>query len=627
MTMRVADWVMARLAEEGIGHVFVLPGGGAMHLNDALACHPGLQAVPCQHEQACGIAAEAYGRTGAPGAPRFGVALVTTGPGATNAVTPVAGAWIDSVPLLVISGQAKRADLLQGRPLRQTGVQEVDIVSVVRPITKFAAVVQEPRSIARLMDEALRVMRSGRPGPVWLDIPLDVQAAPVDLAQLERHDVREDGDGFETGKATSTQQATAHQDRLIQTVVQRLHHAHRPLLLAGHGVRLSGAGERLASLAHRLGIPCAFTWNAMDLLPYDDPLYVGRPGVVATRAANFAVQNADLLVCIGARLDPVVTGYNRRQFGRSAAKVIVDVDPHELQDKTDVPDALRVEMDAGEFLDRLQSAWALEGQPLNIDDWRDRCAGWKQRYPMHQAEDFPTSGAVGHAHFVHALSAAAPPDTLITTGSSGLAVEFFYAGFRNKTGQRLFLTSGLGAMGYGLPAAIGACLAQGRQPCLAVESDGSLQLNVQELATMAAQRLPICLFVMNNGGYASIRNTQRHYFNGRYLGSNADSGLTMPDLSALAHAYGVSHAVIDDAADLEGQLARAMALPRPCVVDVRLVAEETLQPKCAAMPQAGGGMLSMPLEDMSPLLDLSVLRAEMMVPLSDASFTARGVTS
>lgn len=621
MTMRVADWVMTRLVQEGIGHVFVLPGGGAMHLNDALACEPKLKAVPCQHEQACGIAAEAYGRTGRLGAPRFGVAMVTTGPGATNAVTPVAGAWIDSIPLLVISGQAKRADLLSGRALRQTGVQEVDIVSVVKPITKLATLVREPIAIRAALEEALHAMLDGRPGPVWLDIPLDVQAAPIEPDSLPAWGgpapdrVESGGHGSRAAPSTTS---------LLDDVIDRLLNAQRPLILAGHGVRLAEAGAELSEFAHRLGVPCVFTWNAMDLMAHNDPLNIGRPGVVATRAANFAVQNADLLICVGARLDPVVTGYNRNQFGRNAKKILVDIDADELIDKQDVPDALAVQMDASEFIIGLLQRAKGQGQ-LAIGDWRDRCCQWKVRYPLHKGEEFPLRGPISHAHFVSAFSEAAPSNTLIATGSSGLAIEFFYAGFRNKEGQRLFLTSGLGAMGFGLPAALGACLALGREPCLAVESDGSLQLNIQELATMSAQALPICLFVMNNAGYASIRNTQRNYFNGRYLGSNADSGLVMPDLGAVARAYGVGHTVITDCGDLTEQLARAMQIPRPCIVDVRLVAEEALQPKCAAIPQPDGGMLSMPLEDMSPLLSLEEMQREMLAPLAAASLKARGL--
>lgn len=613
MTQTVSDWLLARISEAGVRHVFVLPGGGAMHLNDALARSEQLQAVACQHEQACGIAAEAYGRTGAAESPGFGVAMVTTGPGATNAVTPVAGAWIDSIPMLVISGQAKRSDLLNGRPLRQSGVQEVDIVSVVQPITKFATTVQTPAEVPGAFAQAMQAMRGGRPGPVWLDIPLDVQAAPMPADATAHY--------FGSADVEPSRTSACPSDAELEQLERLLSGARRPLVLVGHGVRIAGAGLALRRWVERLGLPCVFTWNAMDLLPYAHKLNIGRPGVVATRGANFAVQNADLLLCLGARLDPVVTAYNRRAFGRSAIKIIVDIDREELQDKRDVPDSIPICADARTLLEAL---WARSlGSELDIETWRQRCRRWKLDHPLHPPLSHAQRGAITHAYFVQAFSDAAPTDTLIATGSSGLAVEFLYAGFQNKEGQRVFLTSGLGAMGYCLPAAIGACLGAGGKPTLAVESDGSLQLNVQELATLAAQKLPVCLFVMNNAGYASIRNTQRNYFSSRYLGSDAASGLGQPDLRLLAEAYGVGYGRIDDAADLVAQLRRAIAQPRPCLIDVQLQPDEALQPKCAAIPQPDGGMLSMPLEDMSPLLSLAALRDEMMVPLAEASIKAR----
>ena len=607
-SIRVADWIMQRLADEGLRHVFVLPGGGAMHLDDGLACEPRLTAVPCHHEQACGIAAEAYGRTGHAGNPGFGVALVTTGPGATNVITPVAGAWIDSIPLLVISGQAKRADRLNGRPLRQGGVQEVDIVPMVRSVTKYAATVTDPADIRRHLDSALHAMSSGRPGPVWLDVPLYVQAAPVDADTLP--------------PALLPQPATGAPPDLAP-VAAWLTEARRPLLLAGHGVRLAGADGRLRSLVERLGVPLATTWNATDILPWDHPLNAGRPGVVAARGANFAVQNCDLLISVGCRLDNIITAYHPRGFARAARKVMVDVDPHEL-DAKDMTLDLALAMDAGTFTDALDAASEGLALPPALAEWRARIADWKQRYPVFDAATAPSSGRIGHFQFADALSDAIAPDTLIATGSSGLAVEAFYTAFRNKAGQRMFLTSGLGAMGYGLPAAIGACLGNGSRPMVAVESDGSLQLNLQELATLAGRRLPICLLVMNNDGYCSIRNTQRNYFDGRYLGTGPEAGLAMPELERLAAAYRLPYLCLDDAATLADGLTRAMALPRPCVIDVRLLRDETLAPKCAAIPLPDGSMRSMPLEDMSPLLPLETLRREMSIALSPASLEARG---
>ena len=367
--------------------------------------------------------------------------------------------------------------------------------------------------------------------------------------------------------------------------------AKRPLLLAGHGVRLAGAAKEFMALAEHLQIPVATTWNALDILPWEHPLCVGRPGVVALRSANFAVQNCDLLISIGCRLDNIITAYNPRGFARAAKKVVVDVDANEIA-KLDMAIDLSVVADAKALLDALASQTQLAALP-ETESWIARCADWKKRYPVNDGQPFPGAGPINHYHFVSALSDAIPPDTLVSTGSSGLAVEVFYTVFRNKTGQRVFLTSGLGSMGYGLPAAIGACLANGRKPMVAIESDGSLQLNLQELATLVAQQLPITLIVMNNAGYASIRNTQRNYFAERYIGTGPEAGLMMPDLEKVADTYGLPFLRIEDAAQLAEGLRTMLSTPGPKLIDMRLKPNETLAPKVAALPQANGSMLSM----------------------------------
>ncbi|MBA3023946.1 MAG: thiamine pyrophosphate-binding protein [Gammaproteobacteria bacterium] len=601
---RVADYIADFITSLGVGHVFLLPGGGAMHLVDAVGKCPQIETVACLHEQAAAISAEAYARINE----NIGVCMVTTGPGATNAITAVAGAWIESVPMMVISGQVKRADMLRGAPLRQKGVQEVDIIGMVRGITKYAITVERPEDIRSVMEQAAYLARSGRAGPVWIDVPLDVQGAPIDPASLP------------PWRAAVPSPSVATLTREIEQLQHLLSQAQRPLILAGHGVRLSGAAKLFRELAEKHGIPVVTTWNALDLLPYDHPLLVGRPGVVALRAPNFAIQNCDLLIAVGSRLDNIITAYNPRGFARNAQKIMVDVDRNEI-DKLDMDIALPIEADAGAFL----RAWQKSAIPEHPDwsDWKTRCTDWKLRYPVNDGAPFPASGPISHYQLMDALSDAIPADTLVSTGSSGLAVEAFYTVFRNKPGQRVFLTSGLGAMGYGLPAAIGACFANDRKPMVAIESDGSLQLNIQELATMRAFNLPICLVILNNEGYASIRNTQRNYFKGRYVGTGPEAGLLLPDLEKIAATYDLPFLRISDAAELHDKLQWAMAQPRPLLVDVRLVTDEALTPKVAALPQPDGSMLSMPLEDMSPLLPLEQLRAEMPSGLSVASLAAR----
>lgn len=605
MTMRVADWIMWRLAQEGLTDVFTLPGGGAMFLNDALAVCPDLTPIPCQHEQACGIAAEAYGRTHPAG---FGVALVTTGPGATNIITPVAGAWIESLPLLVISGQVKRADRLAGRNLRQTGVQEVNIVPMVESVTKYAQTLLEPKDVRIELERALHIMRQGRPGPVWLDIPLDVQAAPIDPADLAPY--------VPPMLDSSVQPALS---ASIATLTKLLNHAQRPLILAGHGVRISGGADVFRQLVRRLNIPCVFTWNAMDLLPFDDALYVGRPGTVAARAPNFAIQNADLLIVLGCRLDNVVTAHNLDGFGRYAEKLVVDIDPNELSRLPYSPKHLicgDVNAVMQTWLDELP-----EHAHTPWQTWRQTCLSWKVRYPAHEGHPLENSSPINHYALMNILSEQLRADRVIATGSSGLAIEVFYTSFRNKPRQRIFLTSGLGAMGYGLASAVGACIGTARKACYCIESDGSLMLNLQELATIAAQMLPITIVVMNNGGYASIRNTQTNYFERRFIGVDADSGVSIPRLSDVARQFGIEATTVDNHDDLIEAL--SLDSMRPRLIEVMLENTETLSPKCSALPQPDGSMLSMPLEDMSPLLSLEQLGAELFAPPSEQSFSAR----
>lgn len=597
---RVADYLLDRLADLGIQDVFFLPGGGAMYLNDALACETRITPVPCHHEQACGIAAEAYGRTHPSG---FGVAMVTTGPGATNVLTPVAGAWIESLPLFILSGQVKRPDALCGRPLRQSGVQEVDVVSMVKPITKYAVTIDAPENARKCFEEAIWHMRHGRPGPVWLDVPLDVQAAPIDPEKLLP---------FNPQVADVKSDLTNQMSELRELLSK----AKRPLVLAGHGVRIAGAAKQFKELVEKLGLPCVFTWNASDLLAWDNPLYVGRPGVVAARAPNFAVQNCDCLISIGCRLDNIITAYNPKGFARNAKKVVVDVDQNEL-DRHEMDITLSILSDAKDFIESCLTGSLSSNSDWGI--WREKCLDWKTRFTPLDGRSFQPDTPISHYEFVESISGAIPENQLVITGSSGLAVEVFYAAYQNKSGQRMFLTSGLGSMGYGVAAAIGACIGAGRIPTVCVESDGSLMLNLQELATLKALNLPITVVVMNNGGYASIRNTQRNYFEGRYLGTGPASGLYIPNFVEVAEGMGLA---AEDIRTVD-QLKKAFGSTGPRVLNVHLMSDEVLSPKVAAMPQPDGSIISMPLEDMSPLLSLDQLKAEMLVGIDPKSEKVR----
>ncbi|MAX52911.1 MAG: acetolactate synthase [Methylophaga sp.] len=595
---RVADYIFARVAELGVKEVFLLPGGGAMHLVDALGQNPDITFIPTHHEQAAAIAAEAYSRVNE----TLGVALVTTGPGATNALTAVAGAWIESVPLLIISGQVKRADMKADSGVRQMGPQEVDIVSMVKPITKYAITVDEPENIGLYLDKALHEAMTGRKGPVWLDVPLDVQASLIEPEELARDESN-----------TDTESDCALE---LDEVIQLIQQAERPIILAGHGIRLSGAADAFKQLYEKTGIPVLTTWNSLDLIPYEHSLCAGRPGSVALRPANFAAQNCDLLISIGARLDNVVTAHNPQNFAQYADKVIVDIDASELK-KHQLPKARLIQANAKTFIEQLMTE--VNDAPADYADWIHKITDWKQRYPRCDGQTFPEQGEISHYHFIDRLSAYTAENELIITGSSGLAVEVFYSTFVNKTGQRVFLTSGLGSMGYGLPAAIGGCLASGRKPVVSVEGDGSLQLNLQELSTLKSLNLPIRLFIMNNNGYASIRNTQRNYFDERYVATGQEAGLLIPDLVKLSEAIGLDAVRINDASELDEKIQYVLNHPGPILCDVTIIKDEALWPKVSAIPQANGSMISMPLEDMSPLLSTEQLQKEMSVPVSPNS--------
>lgn len=603
---RVADYIFSYIAQQGVKSAFLVPGGGAMYLVDAVGQNRDIDYIPNHHEQASAIAAEAYARING----RLGCAVVTTGPGATNALTGVVGAWIESVPLLIISGQVKRADLIGNSGVRQRGPQEVDIISMVKGITKYAVTVMEPTDIRFHIEKAVHLATTGRRGPVWLDIPLDVQAAQIDGSALR---------GYEPSAVAP--ETTLPINAAAADVIEMINAAERPLILAGHGIRLGEAVSEFQELYEALKIPVATTWNAMDLIPATHQLSIGKPGTVALRAPNFAVQNSDLLIAIGARLDNVVTAFNPAKFGRYAKKIVVDVDPAELAKFS--PDAKiekAIAADAKSFI----SALLRHRNRVTSKDrsqWLAKCAEWKKRYSVNDGKPFPKKGPISHYHLTDVLSRQIPEDTLIVTGSSGLAIEIFYTAFQNKPGQRVFLTSGLGAMGYGLPAMIGAGVAWGRKPFIGVEGDGSLMLNIQELQTIQTLALPVRIFVFNNRGYASIRNTQRNYFSGRYVGTGPEGKLGMPDLSALARAIGIPAMRIDDAANIDESIAHALAQPGPFICDVHVVADEALAPKSAALPQPDGSIISMPLEDMSPLLPRDELRENMLVPLDPISET------
>ena len=603
--MKLSDYVFRLVANTGVKHVFLVPGGGAMHLNDSLSRCSGVDFVCNLHEQASAIAAENYSKA----TNHLGVALVTTGPGSTNAITGLAGAWLDSTPCLFLSGQVKRADRMfmpDGTPLgvRQVGMQEVDIVSIVRPLTKYAVTIDDPGSIRYHMEKALYLAKSGRPGPVWIDIPLDVQASPIDPEALR---------GFDPGECEVPSQIDI--QALVGETIRALNNSERPILLAGNGIRLARAEKEFLELVEALDIPVESTWLAIDLIADDHPLFVGRPGSLAPRGANFAVQNSDFLLALGARLDRVITGYSPERFARAAHKVMVDIDPFEL-DKMGDSIQTKVQADAGEFIRALLRRKS-EIQQKDRSPWKRHCADWKSRYPVIQPEHRKPGGPVSMYHLAEALQDVLPGNTPIVSGSSGSAIELFLLALRVKAGQRVFHTTALGAMGYGIAASIGVCLANGRHPVVCVDGDGGFQFNIQELETVSRLKLPITFFVLNNGGYASIRISQTNFFGAPRIGCSPETGQTLPDITKVAQAYGLQTDVIRDQSDLRSDLRRVLSRGGPLVCDTFVLPDEFRGPRLSSVQRSDGSFVSKPLEDLYPFLSREEFLSNMLIPVEE----------
>ncbi|HEY6301836.1 MAG TPA: thiamine pyrophosphate-binding protein [Terriglobales bacterium] len=605
--MKLSDYVFRIVADSGVKHVFLVPGGGAMHLNESLSRCSEVDFVCNLHEQASAIAAENYSKA----TNNLGVALVTTGPGSTNAITGLAGAWLDSTPCLFLSGQVKRADRMfmpDGTPLgvRQVGMQEVDIVSIVRSLTKYAITVDDPSSIRYHMEKALHLAKSGRPGPVWIDIPLDVQASPIDPEALR---------GFDPSECEREVPSQINLEALVGETIRALNKSERPILLAGNGIRLARAEKEFLALVEALEMPVESTWLAIDLIADDHPLFVGRPGSLAPRGANFAVQNSDFLLTLGARLDRVITGYSPERFARAAHKVMVDIDPFELAKMGDFIQT-KVQADAGEFIRALLRRKP-EIQRKDRSSWKQRCADWKRRYPVIQPEHRKPEGRVSMYHLAEALQDVLPGNTPIVSGSSGSAIELFLMALRVKAGQRVFHTTALGAMGYGIAASIGVCMANGRRPVVCVDGDGGFQFNIQELETVSRLKLPITFFVLNNDGYASIRISQTNFFGAPRIGCNPETGQTLPDITKVAQAYGLQTDVLRDQSDLRADLRRVLSRGGPLVCDTFVLPDEFRGPRLSSVQRPDGSFVSKPLEDLYPFLSRDEFLSNMLIPVEE----------
>jgi len=591
--MKLSAYIARQLAEWGVRHVFMVTGGGAMHLNDSFGHEPIIQCVCNHHEQASAMAAEAYARiTGRPG-----VLNVTTGPGGINALNGVFGAWTDSVPMLVISGQVKRETCMRSRGivgLRQLGDQEADIIAMVAGITKYSAFIDDPLSIRYHLERAWHIAQVGRPGPCWIDIPVDVQAATVDPEQLRAYDPAED--------------AVYCDDSLLaaqgREIMERIRNAKRPVILAGTGVRAANAASEFDALIRLLGVPVSTAWTH-DTISSDDPLFCGRQGTIGDRAGNFTVQSADLLLILGSRLSIRQTSYNWQSFAPGAFKIQVDIDAAELKKPTVQPD-MAVHCDLKHFLEAiLRECARVQYRSGNHQQWLAWCRERVRRYPVVQPKQRLAGPPLNPYYFVEQLSGRLVASDIVVCGNATSCIVPFQT-MRLKRGQRLISNSGSASMGYDLPAAIGASFARPGNRVVCLAGDGSIQMNIQELQTIVHHNLPIKIFVLNNSGYLSMRMTQSGFF-GRLTGESAPSGVSFPDMVKVASAYGISSLRMDRASQLV-QVDEALATDGPALIDVVMDPAQEFEPRSKARQLPDGRIVSPNLEDMYPFLDQAELK-------------------
>jgi acetolactate synthase-1/2/3 large subunit len=602
--MKLSDWVAQQLVEHGIRDVFMVTGGGAMHLNHSMGTHPDLKTTFTHHEQALSMAAEAYYRL----TNRLAVVNVTSGPGGTNAITGVYGAFVDSIGMLVISGQVKIETTVRytGLPLRQYGDQELDIEPIVKPITKYTAMVTDPRSIRYHLEKAIYIATSGRPGPVWLDIPLDVQAAKIDPDDLLP--------GFDPAELDEPWKATD-LDAAARAILDRIARAERPVVFAGGGVRLSGAHAQFLELIDKLGVPVVTGWNAHDVLWNDHWLNCGRPGTVGDRGGNMVTQSADLLLVLGSRLNIRQVSYNWQSFAREAFKIWVDIDPLELQKPNVKPD-LPIIADLRDLIPALLRA-AYAGPSEGHREWLEWSKERVRRFPAVLPE-YRDHGPSIHPYVaMDELFKQLREDEIIVTGNGSACVVSFQAA-QIKHGQRLWTNSGCATMGYDLPAAIGVHAAtEGKQRIIAIAGDGSIMMNLQEMQTIAGNRMPVKVFIINNAGYVSIFQTHRNFFNGVEVGGGPKSNVTFPEFSKLAAAFGFAYYRAASHNELPGAIEAALATEGPVICEIMVDENVVFAPKLGAKAHPDGRITSPALEDLSPFLPREVLRENMRIDLME----------
>ena len=594
--IRVSDFIATFIHDMGVKHVFMLTGGGIMNLTDGVACNKDLNAVCCHHEQASSMALEAYARvTG-----HFGVGYFTTGPGATNALTGLVGAWMDTVPCLFISGQVKKRETIYNvkiSGLRQFGVQEVNILPIVESVTKYAAIINDPEEIRYHLEKAVYLAKSGRPGPVWLDIPLDVQGALIEPAKL-RDFIPPDNKSLKIP------------DNDMTNVIQHLKSASRPVILAGQGIRIAGAMDDFLDFVAKYNIPVVTTYLGVDIIDSSHPQYVGRIGIKGDRAGNLAIQNSDMLIIIGSSLPVAEIGYEYSQFAREAKIVVVDIDISSHKKDTINIDLL-IEGDAKEFINKLSEQF--NGHQEYLDEkWLSTCISWREKYPVCLPEYNDLKRKINIYYFIEQLSTKLNTDDVVVTDAGSA----FYAGSQGikiKQGMRYITSGALATMGYGLPASIGISVALDKRRVMCITGDGSFQQNIQELQTVVHYGLPLKIFILNNDGYLSIRFTQEKYFDKRFIGESSISGVSFPDSEKIAKAYGIKFFRVSENHDLDNVLEQVLDFDGPVICEIMNPRDQLIIPTVASEKLADGTMVSKPLEDMYPFLDREEFEKEMII--------------
>ncbi len=615
MRQRLADYIADFLAAHGVTDVFSVVGGGAMHLNDAFGHHPRLRVTYDHHEQACAIAAEAYARLEG----RIAAVCVTTGPGGTNALTGVVGGWLDSIPMFIVSGQVRYDTTArygmrytQGLPLRSVGDQEYDIVRSVEPMTKYAAMLEEPSRIRYMLEKAWHLATTGRPGPAWIDVPVNYQGMEIETDDLEGYDPAADEGLLPPDLGDDT----------VRTVLDMVRGAERPVIYAGGGVRLSGGFAAFREMVEKLNVPVVTYWNSIDLIEDEHPLYVGRAGNMGDRPGNFAVQNADFVLAVGTRISIRQTGYDWNTWARAARVVMVDIDRAEMKKHT-----LHVDMpiwaDAKDFCGRMAAALPAGERLFRGETWLAACRRWKERYPVVSERNWRSGADGANVYaFIRRLSDKLPEGSL-TAVSNGACCVVGHQAWHVKNGTRFIINNAIASMGYGLPAAIGLCIAGGRRDTVCLEGDGSIMMNLQELQTVVTNKLPVKLFLINNRGYHSIRITQNNLFGHHSkVGIGEESGdLSFPSFAKIAEAFGYPYFAVRANEEMEGVIGQVLARPGFVFCEVFTDTEQVWEPKSSTKRLADGTLVSPPLEDLAPFLPREELRENMFIPLPEESET------